>query len=101
MKIHIASDHAGFEHKEELKKYLTYKKFEVIDYGANIFDVTDDYPDFITPCAQGVLDSLDGLVAQSRLNNFLQDAGIDKNVRPEDLSLTQFASLNNFLSSGI
>ena len=42
--------------------------------------------------------SLDGLVAQDRLKDFLQRAGIDKNVRPEDLSLEQFASLSNYLN---
>jgi len=41
--------------------------------------------------------SLDGLVAQDRLKNFLQGSGIDKNVRPEDLSLEQFANLSNYL----
>ncbi|MFH1191060.1 MAG: 16S rRNA (adenine(1518)-N(6)/adenine(1519)-N(6))-dimethyltransferase RsmA [Candidatus Omnitrophota bacterium] len=41
--------------------------------------------------------SLDGLVAQDRLNNFLQSFGLDNNVRPEDLSLEEFASLSNYL----
>jgi len=41
--------------------------------------------------------SLDGLVAQDRLKNFLQGAGIDNNVRPEALSLKQFANLSNYL----
>ncbi len=41
--------------------------------------------------------SLEGLVAQDRLKNFFQEADIDKNVRPEDLSLEQFASLSNYL----
>ena len=41
--------------------------------------------------------SLDGLVVQDKLKNFLQGAGIDKNIRPEDLSLEQFGSLSNFL----
>ena len=36
---------------------------------------------------------------QDRLENFLQGAGIDKNVRPEDLSLEQFASLSNYLDT--
>ncbi len=41
--------------------------------------------------------SLEGLVTQDKLKNFLQGAGIDENVRPEDLSLGQFASLSNYL----
>lgn len=43
--------------------------------------------------------SLDDLVAQDRLADFLQEAGINQNVRPEDLSLEQFASLDNFLNA--
>ena len=41
--------------------------------------------------------SLDGLVPLEELESFLQKAGIDKNVRPEDLSLEQFANLSNYL----
>ncbi len=41
--------------------------------------------------------SLDGLVSLDKLKNFLQKTGIDKNVRPEDLSLEQFADLSNYL----
>lgn len=43
--------------------------------------------------------SLDGLVAQDSLNNFFQKVGMDKNVRPEDLSLEEFANLSNHLSN--
>jgi len=42
--------------------------------------------------------SLDGLVDQNRLNNFLKKDNIDKNVRPENLTLEQFADLNNCLN---
>lgn len=44
--------------------------------------------------------SLDGLVTPVLLSDFLQSAGIDENVRPEDLYLEQFASLCNFVDSG-
>ena len=37
--------------------------------------------------------SLDGFMAQGNLEEFFNSAGIDKNVRPEDLSLGQFAEL--------
>lgn len=42
-KIPIASDHAGFEIKELLKKYLK-KRFEVFDFGP-FSDKSMDYPD--------------------------------------------------------
>lgn len=54
MNIHIATDHAGFEMKESLKQYLTDTGHQVTDHGAFSYDADDDYPDFITPCAQAV-----------------------------------------------
>ncbi len=42
MKIAIASDHAGFELKENIKKYLT--DYEIVDYGTNDTN-SMDYPD--------------------------------------------------------
>ena len=53
MKIHIASDHAGYELKETLKAYITEIGHEVVDHGTNSMEPCD-YPDFITPCAQAV-----------------------------------------------
>ncbi|MBL4838524.1 MAG: ribose 5-phosphate isomerase B [Kordiimonadaceae bacterium] len=43
--IAIASDHAGFELKEELKQYLISKGHEVVDLGTDGLDSVD-YPDF-------------------------------------------------------
>lgn len=54
MRIHIATDHAGFQHKEAVKEYLLDQGLEVIDHGAVSFDGRDDYPDFISPTAQAV-----------------------------------------------
>ncbi|MEK7542635.1 MAG: RpiB/LacA/LacB family sugar-phosphate isomerase [Patescibacteria group bacterium] len=54
MKIYLASDHAGFELKEEIKKYLGELGMAVEDMGAFGLDPADDYPDFIIPVAQKV-----------------------------------------------
>lgn len=43
--IPIASDHAGFELKEEVKSYLTSKGIETKDFGTYSADSVD-YPDF-------------------------------------------------------
>lgn len=51
-KIAIASDHAGFEYKEYLKKALE-GKFEITDYGTYSTDSVD-YPDFVHPAASSV-----------------------------------------------
>jgi len=53
MKISIASDHAGFEFKELIKKHLSEKGFEVVDFGTDS-DESCDYPDFIRPGAEAV-----------------------------------------------
>lgn len=45
MKISIASDHAGYAYKEEIKKYLANKGHEVIDCGTHSTD-SCDYPIF-------------------------------------------------------
>lgn len=45
MKISIGSDHAGFEYKELLKKYLERKDVELIDEGTYSPESVD-YPDF-------------------------------------------------------
>ena len=52
--IYLATDHAGFELKEEIKKFLTDEKYEVEDCGALRFDPEDDYPDFISKAAEAV-----------------------------------------------
>ena len=54
MKIYIGTDHAGFELKEELKKFLEDLGYEVEDKGAYEFSATDDYPDFVFPVAKAV-----------------------------------------------
>lgn len=53
MKIAIGSDHAGFDYKENLKKYLTEVGFEVTDFGCFSAD-SCDYPDFAYPLSKSV-----------------------------------------------
>ncbi len=54
MKIYLASDHAGFEFKNEIKQYLSSKNYEIIDCGPDHFDKNDDYPDFVSKAAEAV-----------------------------------------------
>jgi ribose 5-phosphate isomerase B len=46
MKLVIASDHAGFPLKEEVREYLAKAGHEMVDLGAYQVDPLDDYPDF-------------------------------------------------------
>ena len=61
MKIALATDHAGFDLKEQIKKKLLKQNFEVKDFGAFDYDAVDDYPDFILPAAKFVAKNSDYL----------------------------------------
>lgn len=51
MIIHLATDHAGFAHKEAVRAWLSGEGYIVIDHGAHEFDAKDDFPDFIMQAA--------------------------------------------------
>ena len=53
MNIGIACDHAGFEYKEKLKKYLLKKNKKITDYGCYSLDSVD-YPDFAHKLSESI-----------------------------------------------
>ncbi|MGL5682450.1 MAG: ribose 5-phosphate isomerase B [Marinifilaceae bacterium] len=53
MKIAMACDHAGYEYKEQLKKYLEEQGYEVKDFGTHS-EESMDYPDTAHPMASAV-----------------------------------------------
>ena len=52
----LGSDHAGFRLKEFLKKYLTEKGFEIVDFGTGS-EKSVDYPDIAHPLAKAINDN--------------------------------------------
>jgi ribose 5-phosphate isomerase B len=54
MRIGIATDHAGFQLKEQLAGHLREEGHEVVDVGAHSLNPGDDYPDFVIPLARAV-----------------------------------------------
>ena len=52
MKIAIASDHAGYKLKEDIKVFLKSKKHSVKDLGPYSGDFSVDYPDFARKTAR-------------------------------------------------
>jgi len=52
--IFLAADHAGFELKEHIKKYLQKAGYQVEDQGAYKCDAEDDYPEFVLKAAKKV-----------------------------------------------
>lgn len=55
MRVHVGSDHAGFDLKEHLVGVLTAGGYEVIDHGAHTLDPDDDYPEFCIATARAVV----------------------------------------------
>ncbi len=54
-KIAFASDHAGYELKLKLEKYVESKGYEIEDFGTDS-EESCDYPDFAHPAAMAVED---------------------------------------------
>lgn len=54
-KVALASDHAGYELKQTIIKYLIDKGFETEDYGTHSTE-SCDYADYAHPCALAVQD---------------------------------------------
>jgi ribose 5-phosphate isomerase B len=53
LKIAVANDHAGFERKQAILKYLREQGYELKDFGAFSAE-SSDYPDFAHPLADAV-----------------------------------------------
>ena len=56
-KIFLGTDHAGFQLKEEIRKYLENSGIDVEDCGAYKLDAHDDYPKFIFAAAKKVAEN--------------------------------------------
>lgn len=54
MQIHLATDHAGYEHKTKVYDWLVAEGFDVIDHGAMVYDEQDDFPDYIARAAVAI-----------------------------------------------
>ena len=54
MRVHIGSDHAGFELKNHLVQHLTAAGHDVVDHGPAVYDAVDDYPPFCLRTAEAV-----------------------------------------------
>ena len=56
MRVHIGSDHAGFELKTHLIAHLASLGHEVVDAGPEAYDPADDYPPYCIATAEAVRD---------------------------------------------
>ena len=55
MRIHIATDHAGLEFSDDLRRHLSAAGHDVIDHGPTSYDALDDYPSFCISAALAVV----------------------------------------------
>lgn len=55
MRIHIGTDHAGYELKSILVEHLSASGHDVVDHGAHDHDPDDDYPGFCIAAAEAVV----------------------------------------------
>ena len=55
MRIYLGSDHAGFELKAALVKWLTEAGHEAVDCGPSSYDPDDDYPPYVMRAANGAV----------------------------------------------
>ena len=55
MRVHIGTDHAGFELKEKVVAHLREAGHDVVDHGAHAYDALDDYPPFCIEAAKAVV----------------------------------------------
>jgi ribose 5-phosphate isomerase B len=55
MRVHIGSDHAGFDLKADLVSALTELGHVVTDHGPYVYDDADDYPPFCLRAAAAVV----------------------------------------------
>ncbi len=54
MRVHLGSDHAGFDLKAHLLGWLEGQGFEAVDHGPVELDPVDDYPPFVLRAALAV-----------------------------------------------
>jgi ribose 5-phosphate isomerase B len=55
MRVHLGSDHAGFELKSSLVEWLQDNGYDAVDHGPVEYDPVDDYPPFVLRAAQAVV----------------------------------------------
>lgn len=54
MKIALSTDHAGFNALQKLEFFLERGGYECLNYGPELYDPEDDYPDYIKAAARAV-----------------------------------------------
>lgn len=61
MRVHLGSDHAGFELKQAMLRHVAELGHEAVDHGPPAYDAEDDYPPYVLRAAKAVTEDAGSL----------------------------------------
>lgn len=97
--IYLGADHAGFELKEKIKKWLKTRNIAFEDLGNLIYDKDDDYPDFAEKVSKRVVkDKTKGILLCGSAEGICIAANKIKGVRavnPQDILQAKLSRADN------
>ena len=80
MNLYIGSDHAGYQHKKTIIKYLKSKKIKIIDMGPET-EESVDYPEYAHKVCKKIKEKNKGILICGSGNGISMAANKHKNIR--------------------
>ncbi len=80
MNLYIGSDHAGYQHKKTIIKYLKSKKIKIIDMGPET-EESVDYPEYAHKVCEKIKENNKGILICGSGNGISMAANKHKNIR--------------------
>ena len=80
MNLYIGSDHAGYQHKKSIIKYLKSKKIKIIDVGPET-EESVDYPEYAHKVCEKIKENNKGILICGSGNGISMAANKHKNIR--------------------
>tara|TARA_B100000482_G_C12394012_1_gene214246 strand:+ start:80 stop:502 length:423 start_codon:yes stop_codon:yes gene_type:complete len=80
MNLYIGSDHAGYQHKKHIIKYLKSKKIKIIDMGPET-EESVDYPEYAHKVCKKIKEKNKGILICGSGNGISMAANKHKNIR--------------------
>lgn len=80
MNLYIGSDHAGYQHKKTIIKYLKSKKIKIIDMGPKT-EESVDYPEYAHKVCEKIKEKNKGILICGSGNGISMAANKHKNIR--------------------
>ena len=80
MNLYIGSDHAGYQHKKTIIKYLKSKKIKIVDIGPQT-EESVDYPEYAHKVCEKIKENNKGILICGSGNGISMAANKHKNIR--------------------